>query len=143
MNKLVATTLESKFHVYDLRTHHPKNGYASLAQKVWFRLNIVSKYFVENLFKQIGFKNIYYKWEITNQFFIIFTSIICLPCKSLFLWSLFLIFDLFVFASGSFREPDKCVNVICYITENSFMFCNSNFQYLVLNLQQIVIKWLL
>lgn len=42
-------------------------------------------------------------------------------------------------ASGSF----KCVNVICYITENSFMFCNSNFHYLVLNLQQIVIKWLI
>lgn len=33
MNKLVATTLESKFHVFDLRTHHPKNGYASMTQE--------------------------------------------------------------------------------------------------------------
>lgn len=34
MNKLVATTLESKFHVYDLRTQHPEKGFASLAEKV-------------------------------------------------------------------------------------------------------------
>ena len=33
MNKLVATTLESKFHVFDLRTHHAKQGYASLTQE--------------------------------------------------------------------------------------------------------------
>ena len=33
MNKLVATTLESKFHVYDLRTQHPKNGFASTTEK--------------------------------------------------------------------------------------------------------------
>ena len=30
MNKLVATTLEGRFHVYDLRTHHPEEGYAGL-----------------------------------------------------------------------------------------------------------------
>ena len=34
MNKLVATTLESKFHVYDLRTQHPEKGFASLSEKV-------------------------------------------------------------------------------------------------------------
>ena len=34
MNKMVATTLESKFHVYDLRTHHPQKGFTSLAEKV-------------------------------------------------------------------------------------------------------------
>jgi len=33
MNKLVATTLESTFHTYDLRTHHANKGYTSLAQK--------------------------------------------------------------------------------------------------------------
>ena len=27
-NKLVATTLESKFHVFDLKTYHPERGYA-------------------------------------------------------------------------------------------------------------------
>lgn len=34
MNKLVATTLESKFHIYDMRTQHPKQGFASLTEKV-------------------------------------------------------------------------------------------------------------
>jgi WD repeat-containing protein 92 len=34
MNKLVATGLESKFHVFDLRTFHPKNGYTHMSQKV-------------------------------------------------------------------------------------------------------------
>lgn len=34
MNKMVATTLEAKFHVYDLRTYHPKKGFTSLSEKV-------------------------------------------------------------------------------------------------------------
>lgn len=34
MNKLVATTLESKFHVFDLRTQHPTKGFTSLVEKV-------------------------------------------------------------------------------------------------------------
>lgn len=33
MNKLVAVTLESKFHVFDLRTQHPKKGFAMLMEK--------------------------------------------------------------------------------------------------------------
>ncbi|XP_067939400.1 dynein axonemal assembly factor 10-like isoform X1 [Watersipora subatra] len=33
MNKLVATTLESKFYVYDMRTQHPTKGFASLTEK--------------------------------------------------------------------------------------------------------------
>eukprot|EP00559_Dactyliosolen_fragilissimus_P003872 CAMPEP_0184873964 /NCGR_PEP_ID=MMETSP0580-20130426/42129_1 /TAXON_ID=1118495 /ORGANISM="Dactyliosolen fragilissimus" /LENGTH=202 /DNA_ID=CAMNT_0027376919 /DNA_START=277 /DNA_END=882 /DNA_ORIENTATION=- len=33
MNKLLATTLESKFLCYDMRTHHPKEGYAHLEEK--------------------------------------------------------------------------------------------------------------
>ena len=32
MNKLVATTLESKFHVFDLKTYHPEQGYTGLAE---------------------------------------------------------------------------------------------------------------
>jgi WD repeat-containing protein 92 len=32
MNKLVVTTLESKFHVFDLKTYHPTTGYAGLAE---------------------------------------------------------------------------------------------------------------
>lgn len=33
MNKLVATTLESKFHVFDVRTQHPEKGFTSLSEK--------------------------------------------------------------------------------------------------------------
>ncbi|KAJ3044784.1 WD repeat-containing protein 92 [Rhizophlyctis rosea] len=32
-NKMVVTTLESSFHVFDLRTQHPKNGFASTVVK--------------------------------------------------------------------------------------------------------------
>ena len=32
MNKLVVTTLESRFRLYDMRTHHPVHGYAFLSQ---------------------------------------------------------------------------------------------------------------
>ena len=32
MNKLVATTLESKFHVYDLKILHPELKYACLTE---------------------------------------------------------------------------------------------------------------
>jgi WD40 repeat protein len=33
MNKLVCTTLESKFRVYDMRTEHPTEGFAYLAER--------------------------------------------------------------------------------------------------------------
>lgn len=29
-NKLVVTTLESKFHVFDLKTYHPEKGYTGM-----------------------------------------------------------------------------------------------------------------
>lgn len=31
-NKLVVTTLESKFHVFDLKTYHPESGYVDVAE---------------------------------------------------------------------------------------------------------------
>ena len=34
MNKLVVAGLESKFSVYDMRTQHPKKGFASLTETV-------------------------------------------------------------------------------------------------------------
>jgi len=37
MNKLVTTTLESKFHVYDMRIQHPVRGFASLSESVRYR----------------------------------------------------------------------------------------------------------
>ncbi|CAF4349567.1 unnamed protein product, partial [Adineta steineri] len=33
MNKLVATTLESKIHVFDMRTQHVEKGFASVVEK--------------------------------------------------------------------------------------------------------------
>ncbi|XP_063222208.1 dynein axonemal assembly factor 10 [Bacillus rossius redtenbacheri] len=33
MNKLLVTTLESKLHVFDMRTQHPKKGFASVTEK--------------------------------------------------------------------------------------------------------------
>jgi WD40 repeat protein len=32
MNKMVVTTLESKFHVFDLKTYHPEKGYAGIEE---------------------------------------------------------------------------------------------------------------
>ena len=32
MNKLVVVTLESKFHVFDMKTYHPQQGYTGLAE---------------------------------------------------------------------------------------------------------------
>lgn len=34
MNKLVATSLEGKFHVFDMRTQHVTKGFASVSEKV-------------------------------------------------------------------------------------------------------------
>ncbi|XP_008561772.1 PREDICTED: WD repeat-containing protein 92 [Galeopterus variegatus] len=34
VNKLVATSLEGKFHVFDMRTQHPTKGFASVSEKV-------------------------------------------------------------------------------------------------------------
>jgi hypothetical protein len=34
MNKLVATTLESKIHVFDMKTQHVEKGFASVVEKV-------------------------------------------------------------------------------------------------------------
>ncbi|GAB1601483.1 WD repeat-containing protein 92-like [Argonauta hians] len=42
MNKLVATTLESKFHVYDLRTQHVSQGFASVTEKAAHKSTIWS-----------------------------------------------------------------------------------------------------
>ena len=34
MNKMVVTSLESKFSIFDLRTQHPTKGFAMLNEKV-------------------------------------------------------------------------------------------------------------
>uniref|UniRef100_T1IV50 Dynein axonemal assembly factor 10 n=1 Tax=Strigamia maritima TaxID=126957 RepID=T1IV50_STRMM len=48
MNKLVATSLESKFRVYDLRTLHPKKGFAHLNERahnstIWLARHLPQK----------------------------------------------------------------------------------------------------
>lgn len=43
MNKLVATSLEGKFHVFDMRTQHPTKGFASVTEKVNERLSVESR----------------------------------------------------------------------------------------------------
>lgn len=37
MNKLVATSLEGKFNVFDMRIQHPTKGFASVSEKVSLR----------------------------------------------------------------------------------------------------------
>jgi hypothetical protein len=41
MNKLVATTLESKIHVFDMKTQHNEKGFASVVEKVIDRILIL------------------------------------------------------------------------------------------------------
>lgn len=57
MNKLVATCLESKFHVYDLQTQHPKKGFAKFTEKVFIAVYILRYYSSILAFAQT--KNIY------------------------------------------------------------------------------------
>lgn len=40
MNKLVATSLEGKFHVFDMRTQHATKGFASVSEKVIIEVGV-------------------------------------------------------------------------------------------------------
>ena len=60
MNKLVATTLESKFHVFDLRTQHPEKGFAMLSEKVSCGPNDCCKYVTVHRKRTIA---VYPLWE--------------------------------------------------------------------------------
>jgi hypothetical protein len=44
MNKLIVTGLESKFHVFDMRTYNPTAGYAYLTEKARRRSGIGAPY---------------------------------------------------------------------------------------------------
>ena len=41
MNKMVATTLEGKYHLFDMRTQHPKKGFASLVERVRVHVSLL------------------------------------------------------------------------------------------------------
>lgn len=49
MNKLVATSLEAKFHCFDMRTQHPTKGFASVSEKVCFKNKFYSNSKVLNV----------------------------------------------------------------------------------------------
>lgn len=53
MNKLVATCLESKVHIFDMRTQHPVKGFAHLTEKV-----LVFDRFLECLMYPVRIENI-------------------------------------------------------------------------------------
>ena len=48
MNKIVVTTLESKFRCYDLRTQHPKDGFASLSERAHRSTVWISRHLPQN-----------------------------------------------------------------------------------------------
>jgi len=48
MNKLVCATLESQFTVFDMRTYHPKEGFASMAEKAHGSTVWVCKHLPQN-----------------------------------------------------------------------------------------------
>lgn len=48
MNKIVVTTLESKFCVYDARTQHPTDGFASLSERAHRSTVWISKHLPQN-----------------------------------------------------------------------------------------------
>jgi WD40 repeat protein len=56
MNKIVVTTLESKFRCYDMRTQHPTNGFASLSERAHRSTVWISKHLPQNrdLFATVG-----------------------------------------------------------------------------------------
>lgn len=51
MNKLVATSLEGKFHVFDMRTQHPTKGFASVSEKVNRREMFFYEAFLQSIFE--------------------------------------------------------------------------------------------
>lgn len=65
MNKLVATTLESRFHVFDIRTYHSKKGYACLTEKVHKATIWVVRHLPQNrdIFITCGGAGSVYLWQ--------------------------------------------------------------------------------
>ncbi|XP_071963402.1 dynein axonemal assembly factor 10-like [Antedon mediterranea] len=65
MNKLVATTLESKFHVWDVRTQHPSKGFAQLTEKAHKSTVWVVRHLPQNrdIFMTSGGSGSIYLWK--------------------------------------------------------------------------------
>lgn len=73
MNKLVATSLEGKFHVFDLRTQHPTKGFASVSEKVINREVILAQAYGKHV---KGYFSLSYSaaWNMESPHFNIFTA---------------------------------------------------------------------
>lgn len=65
MNKLVATTLESKIHVFDMKTQHPEKGFASVVEKAHNSTVWLGKHLPQNrdIFMTCGGSGSYYLWK--------------------------------------------------------------------------------
>lgn len=66
MNKLVATSLEAKFHCFDMRTQHPTKGFASVSEKahksttVWGARHLPQN---RDVFMTLGGNGSLYLWK--------------------------------------------------------------------------------
>lgn len=65
MNKLVATCLESKIHVYDMRTQHHSKGFASLSEKAHNSTVWLARHLPQNrdVFMTLGGSGSLYLWK--------------------------------------------------------------------------------
>ncbi|PIK45110.1 WD repeat-containing protein 92 [Apostichopus japonicus] len=65
MNKLVATVLESKIHVFDMRTQHPKKGFAKMTEKAHDSTVWAAKHLPQNrdIFMTLGGNGSAYLWK--------------------------------------------------------------------------------
>lgn len=58
MNKLVATTTDSSYHTFDLRTFNPESGFACLRHNVSTRIVFVKEQLLTNVRIQFGGENV-------------------------------------------------------------------------------------
>ncbi|UJR27252.1 hypothetical protein I4U23_008547 [Adineta vaga] len=65
MNKLVATTLESKIHVFDMKTQHKEKGFASVVEKAHNSTVWIGRHLPQNrdVFMTCGGSGSYYLWK--------------------------------------------------------------------------------
>ncbi|XP_033734571.1 WD repeat-containing protein 92-like [Pecten maximus] len=65
MNKLAAATLESKFHIFDMRTQHPTKGFASVTEKAHKSTVWGVKHLPQNrdVFMSMGGNGSLYLWK--------------------------------------------------------------------------------
>jgi hypothetical protein len=65
MNKLLATTLESKIHMFDMRTQHPEKGFACATEKAHNSTVWLGRFLPQNreIFMTCGGAGSLYLWK--------------------------------------------------------------------------------